>query len=143
MATTDPTVADDIVTVTLDADEANAVVYAVAFAVTAEAEGMEFMPLSASPGDLGRISTRCRRIASLADVNDQLRWRAHWGPHGGEPPAISVAENVLLDVVRVLQDRAAERRGDPKVDEYDGPFEFDRAARTIARSFADATAEVA
>lgn len=136
MAITDSTSVDGI-TVTLGADEANAVVYAVAFEVVTEGELLSNQSISTVPGDLARIATRCERIANLQDVNDQLRWRAHWGPLGGEPEPIIADEAVLLDVAAVLHKHGRDQRplDESEDTEYD-TFAFDQAARTIARAFA-------
>jgi len=141
MSTTDPTVASDRITLSLTADEANAVVMAIALAVTGEAHDLSTSDVSALPGNLSRIGARCRRIAGLADVAEQLLWRAHFGRHGGQPPEATTTEAVLLDLAAALQERAAERRRFPEEDEFDGPFQYDRAARTLARTFADHVAE--
>ncbi len=130
------------ITVTLDADEANAVVYTIALELTTEAEVLGDMPITTTPGDLFRIERRVGRIARLAAVNQQLSWRAHWGPLGGEPPAIEATEAVLLDLAAALERRGREQRKYPDPD-ADGPFAFDEAARRMARAFAECPADAA
>lgn len=132
-----------LVDITLTADEANAIVYAVANELTlSAAEDLDGLEVSTTPGDLIRIAEPARRITQLAAINDQLEWRAHWGRHGGEPPALTVTEPVLLDLAAVLQKWASDQR---KADEEDRPelMEFDRAARAVARAFADTQAVLA
>ena len=124
-------------TVALSADEANAVVYAIAAEVLTEGEELGHDPLSTTPGDLAEIERRCRRISRLAAINDQLLWRAHWGSIGGTPTAVLALEAVFLDVAAILQKRADEDREGLDGDDLDERFEFDRAARTIARAFAE------
>jgi hypothetical protein len=129
---------DACVTVALDAQEANAVVYAIAFELTTEAGELEYCEVSTVPGDLGRLGGSARRIARLTELNDQLNWRAHWGPIGGQPPTVEVSERVLLDVAAVLEKRARDQREHP--DDCAESFAFDEAARTVARAFAEGRA---
>lgn len=120
--------------VELPADEANAVVYALALELVCAGTPLDDAHLSTSPGDLADIAKHTRRISRLAEINEQLAWRAHWGPIGGQPPAITAPEDVLLEIAMALQKRADEV---VRYRDEEGPkFPFGQAARTIARAFA-------
>ncbi|MGI8623103.1 MAG: hypothetical protein ACR2NB_06375 [Solirubrobacteraceae bacterium] len=122
------------------AEEANAVVYAITCEIVhSEAGSLEASPHS-SPGDLACVADHCRRIAGLAAVNDQLFWRVHFGPTGGEPPAVTAPEAVWLDVAAILHDDAEDQRRHAGEDGYEDELAYDGAARSIARTFAEGTA---
>jgi len=121
--------------VTLTADEANAVVEALCLATVVEGDLLGHAR-SDSPGDLMRLGSRAARIGAFAELGKALQWRKHWGPLGGTPEAVTASEAVWVDLLCELQKRAAEIRAfgaDPS-DRY----EFDAAARTVARAFAGA-----
>jgi len=134
------TTADRTLTLEPSAEEANAVVYAITCEIVhSEAGSLEYSPHS-SPGDYARIADRCRRIAGLAAVNDQLLWRAHFGPTGGEPPAVTAPEAVWLAVAAILHENAEDQRRHAGEEAYEDELAFDGAARSIARTFAEGTA---
>lgn len=132
MTTTHPTAETGSVSVDLTAKEANAIVYAIALQLTIEGEHLNDAEVSTAPGGLLTVAKHADRITSLAAVGEQLAWRAHWGPIGGEPPAISAPEAVLLDLAVILHKRADEQDRYPDADDDGAPFEFGRAARTLA-----------
>jgi len=121
-------------TILLSADEANAAMETICLAIHNEGGGLDAP--SDSPGDLLRLSQRATRIGAYANLGDALRWRKHWGRIGGTPEAVTAPETVWVDLLGELQKRALELRT-CDVDEED-VFEFDTAARTVARAFADA-----
>lgn len=135
-STMNTTITSRPLTVSLSNDEANAAVYALAFETTSEAETLGSLAVTTLPCNLWEIARGCRRIAGLAHVGDQLLWRAHWGPHGGDAPALTAEQSVLLDLVSVLEQLAADREADPREDAHDGGFAFVEAARTIAAAYA-------
>lgn len=126
--------------VDLTADEANAVVYALSGAIKREAEHFAHLDQPTCPGDWFRHAASGRRIGRLAAITDQLQWLVHWGPIGGEPPAIIATRADLLDVAKELHQSAEDQERPFCHDEVDGHFAFDEAARTIARAFAKAEA---
>jgi len=122
-------------TITLTADEANAAVDAICLAIQNESQELDHMPMG-SPGDVCGLGRRASRIGTYAKLGDALRWRKHWGPRGGTPAAVTAPETVWVDLLGELEKRAVELRT-CEVDPED-VFEFDTAARTVARAFADA-----
>ncbi len=88
------------------------------------------------PGALGRLGDSAIRIGALASLGDALKWRKHWGRTGGAPDPLTAPEMVWLDLLGELQKRAVELVA-CEVDPED-VFEFDSAARTVARTFAEA-----
>ncbi len=88
-----------------------------------------------SPGDLSRLGRSACRIGALAAIGQALKWRKHWGPLGGTPEPVTAPEAVWLDTLAELNKRAEELR---RFDDEEDDFEFDKAARTVARAFAGA-----
>lgn len=122
-------------TITLNPDEANAAMQAICLAVQNEGAELDHEAMG-SPGELHDLGVRASRIGAFANLGDALKWRKHWGPTGGTPEALTAPEVVWLDLLGELQKRAVELRtyrADPE-----DVFEFDAAARTVARTFADA-----
>jgi len=122
-------------TVSLTADEANAAVEAICLAIQRESQELDHLATDL-PGDMCRFGLRAGRIGAYAGVGNALRWRKHWGPLGGTPEAVTAPEAVWVDLLGELQKRAVELRT-CEVDPQD-VFEFDAAARTVARAFAGA-----
>jgi len=124
-------------TIELGPDEANAVMRTICMALTAEGAELGDEHYDC-PGRIHDLSVRAHRIGAFAVLGKALRWREHWGPIGGTPEPVTAPEAVWLDLLGELNGRADElRRCD--VEECD-VFEFDRAARTIARAFAEVAA---
>lgn len=126
--------------VTLTADEANAVVEAISLALTTEGDLLGHSG-SDSPGDLFRLGGRAARIRTYADLGDALDWHKYWGRGPVDPPDVTAPEAAWIDLLGELQKRADEMRicdVDPR-----DLYEFDAAARTVARAFADAAAVAA
>ena len=121
-------------TITLTADEANAAVEAICLAIQREGGELDHLATD-SPGGMSRLGGRADRIGAYAGLGNALSWRKHWGPLGGTPPAVTAPETVWVDLLGELQKRAVELRT-CQVDPED-VFEFDAAARTVARAFAD------
>lgn len=126
-------------TIALTEDEANAVLHAVCLALTSEGEELGCAAMDC-PGELHRLGRCACRIAALAAIGEALKWRKHWGPSGGTPEAVTAPEEVWVDLIGELEKRAREIGG-CEVDPQD-VFEFDVAARSIARAYADARAVV-
>ncbi len=124
-------------TITLTEEEANAVLHTVCMTLTNEGEELGNAAMDC-PGDLHRLGSRACRIAALAAVGEALEWRKHWGPLGGTPEPVTAPEAVWLDILGELNERAEELRR-CHVEERD-VFEFDRAARAVARAYAGAEA---
>lgn len=122
-------------TITLSADEANAAVEAICLAIQREGQELDHLATD-SPGGVCRLGRRADRISAYAGLGNALNWRKHWGPLGGTPAAVTAPETVWVDLLGELQKRAVELRT-CQVDPED-VFEFDTAARTVARAFADA-----
>ncbi len=122
-------------TIELDPDEANAVMRTICMALTTEGAELSDEHYDC-PGRIHDLSVRAGRIGAFAALGNALLWRAHWGPIGGTPEPVAASERVWLDVLGELNERAEELRR-CGVEECD-VFEFDRAARTVARVFAGA-----
>ena len=114
--------------VSLSPEAANAIVYAIAFEVVAEAEHLDVLPVSSQPPDLLAISVRCARISRLTVINDQLGWRAQRSA-ADEPIVITASDVVLLELATLLEATAQARIRFP--DAQLEPFEFDQAAKAI------------
>ena len=122
-------------TVTLTVDEANAAVEAIGLAITAEAGELEHAGMDC-PGDLHRLGRQAARIGTFAHVGKALQWRKHWSMHDDKPDAVTTSEAVWVDLLKELQDHAEDMRT-AEVDPRDR-YAFDAAARTVARTFAEA-----
>lgn len=131
-------------TVELESDEANAVVAAVELAVMADGENLGRIGPRDCPGDHGDLGDVAMRIAAFAKLGEDLAWRTHWGFDHGRPvpDPVTVPESTWVDLLGELNKRADEVRRLPDMDPRD-VFEYDKAARTVARAFAGAAAEVA
>ena len=116
------------VAVVVTAEEANAIVYAIASLAVAEGEYLDPMPVSSRSPDLIAISLRCARIARLAAINDQLGWVADRRA-GDDPSVITASDDVLRELAGALEATAQERARFPD-DELE-PFAFDKAAKAI------------
>lgn len=114
--------------VSLSPEAANAIVYAIAFEVVAEAEHLDSLPVSSQPPDLLAISVRCARISRLTAINDQLGWRAERNA-ADEPVVVTATDVVLLELATLLETTAQGRIRFP--DAQLEPFAFDQAARAI------------
>lgn len=117
--------------VVLTPEEANAIVYVIAFQIVSEAEYLESLPVSSRPFDLLSIAARAARISRFAAINDQLAWWARRGA-GGERLVITAMEAVLLELATILEATAEDRVRFP-----DGalePFAFEQAALAINAS---------
>ena len=127
-------------TILLSADEANAAVDAICLAIQNECQELDHMSTDL-PGSVCGFGRRAARIGAHARLGSALSWRKHWGPLGGTPEAVTAPEAVWVDLLGELQKRAVELRT-CEVDPQD-VFEFDAAARTVARAFAGAEAVAA
>lgn len=111
--------------------DANAIVYAVAFETTRIGESLMNAPTD-SPGDLHRIREKCRRLNALADIAEQLQWRAHHGAHDHpqDPLAVEADVATVLDVAMILDGHARDHELYPS----DDPYPVDPATFTTARA---------
>jgi hypothetical protein len=98
----------EALTVALSAEEANAIVYTIAFGAVAEAEYLDGVPVSSEPADLRAIAVRCSRISRWTAINDQLCWCAQHSDVD-EPIVISAPEAVLLELAALLEETAQSR----------------------------------
>lgn len=125
---------DACIVVPLTAREANAAVYSVTCELANAGEELGRCEISTVPGAMMQYRSITEQIRRLAAIGDQLLWCAHWGRvSDDEPPAITADKAVMLELCGLLQSQV----GDDEFDDTKG-FEFDKAARTIARAFADA-----
>jgi len=123
-------------TITLTPTEANAVVETILSIISGQADGLEQMPRD-TPGDIYRIAAKARRISDHTAVGDSLRWMKHWGfTEGMTPDPVTAPEATWLDLLKELQDHAEDMRT-AEVNPRDR-YAFDAAARSVARTFADA-----
>lgn len=121
---------EQILSVVLTPEDANAIVYTIAFQAVSEAEYLESLPVSSRPLDLLSISLRCARISRFAAINDQLAWWARRGE--GEPLTITAGDAILTELAEILEATAQDRIRYPDGDlEH---FGFGRAARAIHAS---------
>ncbi len=125
-------------TIDLAPDEANAVMRSICMALTQEGANLSNEYYDC-PGRIHDLSVRANRIGAFALVGGALRWRSHWGPIGGTPGPVTAPEAVWLDLLAELNDDAEAVRRDSEAEPED-MFEFDKAARTVARAFSGAEA---
>lgn len=118
---------EQILSVVLTSEDANAIVYTIAFQVVSEAEYLESLPVSSRPLDLLSISLRCARISRFAAINDQLAWWARRSE--GKPLTITAGDAILTELAEILEATAQDRIRYPDGDLE--PFGFGQAAGTI------------
>lgn len=123
-------------TVVLNPDEANAAVQAIYLALCAQGEEIGGMGPCDTPGAMCELGRGAKRIGAYADLGEALEWIKHWGFARGTPipEPVTAPESVWVDLLGELNERA-EEVGRVEMDLQD-VFEFDAAARTVARAFA-------